>query len=266
MNENGYTRGRTYTNKTIALLTDGIPNIRAAGGNTAPEMNGGNDSLNGSGGETNWSMVNPAVVTYPGIDGPGITKSLQNGDADGSVWRPAEADTSIRPGWFYHPADDAKVRTVDNLYDLYFKSVGRNAKLLLNVPPTRAGLLHDTDVARLTQFRERLAKLNESKIVRGAKSSWHATTGKLGESLLEFNTPQTISAFRLSEDIAKGQSVARWSVQVMENNDWRVVARGTTIGYARMEHFDPLVARQVKLVIEEVVDETPSVRPLIVYG
>jgi alpha-L-fucosidase len=52
------------------------------------------------------------------------------------VWRPAEADTSIRPGWFYHPAEDDRVRTSEELFDLYLSSVGRNSKLLLNVPPT----------------------------------------------------------------------------------------------------------------------------------
>ena len=79
-----------------------------------------------------------------------MTQSLQRGDPAGTVWLPAEADTSIRPGWFYHPAEDAKVRSVDNLYDLYFKSVGRNAKLLLNVPPNRArDCCTDVDVANL---------------------------------------------------------------------------------------------------------------------
>jgi alpha-L-fucosidase len=68
------------------------------------------------------------------------------------VWRPGETDVSIRPGWFYHPAEDAKVKTVDQLVDLYFTSVGRNSKLLLNVPPTRAGLLHETDVARIAEW------------------------------------------------------------------------------------------------------------------
>ena len=68
---------------------------------------------------------------------------------DDALWRPAEVDVSIRPGWFYHAAEDEQVRTVDNLTDLYFSSVGRNGKLLLNVPPTRAGLLRPSVTSTL---------------------------------------------------------------------------------------------------------------------
>ena len=78
---------------------------------------------------------------------------LQEGDPDGSVWRPGESDVSIRPGWFHHQAEDDQVRSVDNLVSLYLSSVGRNSKLLLNVPPTRDGLLHPSDVDRLAEFR-----------------------------------------------------------------------------------------------------------------
>src|SRR4051794_9333800 len=108
---------------------------------------------NGTAGDPNWSTIDPNAVPYPGADVPKVGEILQHGDPAGSVWRPAEVDVSIRPGWFYHPAEDDRVRSVDNLLDLYFSSVGRNGKLLLNVPPTREGLLHPTDVARLTAFR-----------------------------------------------------------------------------------------------------------------
>src|SRR5262249_39585885 len=107
---------------------------------------------NGSAGDPNWSAVDPATVPYPGADGPDITSALQHGDPLGRVWRPAEADVSIRPGWFYHPADDSRVRSAANLLELYCSSVGRNSKLLLNVPPSTHGVLHETDVARLRAF------------------------------------------------------------------------------------------------------------------
>jgi alpha-L-fucosidase len=107
----------------------------------------GNES--GSAGDPNWSTVNPDIVRAPGMSGvPGGMDLLQHVDQKGSVWRPAECDTSIRPGWFHHPAEDGRVRSVDALVNLYFRSVGRNAKLLLNVPPTRDGVLHPTDAER----------------------------------------------------------------------------------------------------------------------
>ena len=109
---------------------------------------------NGTAGEPNWSTVDPARVPAPGVSGPGVIDALQHGDRDGTVWRPAEADTSIRPGWFHHPAEDARVKSADRLFDIYCHSVGRNSKLLLNVPPTRDGVLHPNDIASLMAFRD----------------------------------------------------------------------------------------------------------------
>ena len=215
----------------------------------------GNES--GSGGDPNWSPVNPDIVKYPGADGPGITAALQHGDPAGTVWRPAEADTSIRPGWFYHAADDDKVRTVDNLYDLYFKSVGRNAKLLLNVPPTRAGLLHDTDVARLTGMRDRLTRLRDSSVTERAQATWRVTGARTAEVIVDLGRSATVSAYRLEEQIALGQTVSRWSLFGADGEDWRVLSRGTTIGYARMDTIAATSVRRVKLVIDDAVD-TPQ--------
>lgn len=117
----------------------------------------GNES--GVAGTTNWSTVDPRIVTRPGVSGDDVMRSLTSGDREGTVWRPGETDVSIRPGWFYHPAEDAKVRTPENLVELYFSSVGRNSKLLLNVPPDRRGLLADADVAALRGMRTRLDAL-----------------------------------------------------------------------------------------------------------
>src|SRR5690606_17872581 len=96
-------------------------------------------------------------------------------DPNGTVWRPGETDVSIRPGWFWHPAEDARVRSVDNLVELYFTSVGRNSKLLLNVPPTRDGLLHEVDVERLRGMHERLTSLFATDLIAGARSDWRET-------------------------------------------------------------------------------------------
>lgn len=234
------------------IFSDAGPDVRWCG------------NENGSGGETNWSTVNPARVTYPGASEPGVTEALQHGDADGTVWRPAEADTSIRPGWFYHAAEDAKVRSADNLLDLYFKSVGRNAKLLLNVPPTRAGLLHQTDVANLAGFQQKLSALRDRAITRDVKSSWKATGPRSAEAVVQFRQPQLVSAFRLSEPIAEGQAVSRWSLQAMSVGQWRTISRGTTVGYARMEKVEPVAAEQLKLIVEEAV-EAPRRVGIVAY-
>jgi alpha-L-fucosidase len=224
------------------IFSDAGPDVRWCG------------NENGAAGDPNWSSVDPAIVTYPGASGEGIIDALQHGQPTGSVWRPAECDTSIRPGWFYHPADDAKVRTVDDLVDLYHLSVGRNAKLLLNVPPTRDGLLHETDVARLTAFRAQLNTLKNPNMSTGAESSWKVTGARTAELEMTLASPSTVSAARMEEDITKGQLVARYSLLGADGGDWRPLLTGTTIGYARLQRFVPTKVRRLKLVIEDALD------------
>jgi len=190
-------------------------------------------------------------VTFPGADGPGVIDALQHGDRDGTVWRPAEVDVSIRPGWFYHPAEDARVRTVDNLESLYFSSVGRNGKLLLNVPPTRDGLLHSTDVARLAGFRARLTSLFERDLARDARrTSSVIAPGRL-EVELDLGRAVPIAVARLEEDITYGQSVARYTLYGAVDRDWRVISEGSTIGYTKLDRFEPVTVRRVRLAIED---------------
>jgi alpha-L-fucosidase len=204
----------------------------------------------GVAGDPNWSTVDPSKVPYPGVSGPGITEALQHGDRDGTVWRPAEADVSIRRGWFYHPAQDATVKTVDQLVDLYFSSVGRNSKLLLNVPPTKDGLLHETDVARLSGMRERLGQLFAEDLTQHVKAeSVGFTTSSQKE--IDFGRDTTISIVRLAEDLALGQAVERYRVLGSgAGNEWQVLSSGTTIGYAKIDRLGPATVRRLRVIAE----------------
>ena len=204
----------------------------------------------GVAGDPNWSTVDPAAVTYPGASGPGVTRALLHGDPSGSVWRPAEADTSIRPGWFYHPAEDDRVRTVDQLVDLYHSSVGRNSKLLLNVPPTRDGLLHETDVSRLAALQARLKSLYAADLASGARVTWQ-TNWRAAE--IDLGRSVEVSIARLEEDITHGQVVAAYSLLGTDDGPWRPLSRGATIGYARIDRFDKTTVRRVRVVIDEAI-------------
>lgn len=210
----------------------------------------------GTAGDPNWSTVNPAIVTHPGMDGPGIIASLQNGDPNGSVWRPAEVDVSIRPGWFYHPAEDARVRSVENLLNLHMTSVGRNGKLLLNVPPTRDGLLHATDVANLTAMREQL----NTRFARNlaGRSSWRVTGPRT--ATLEVDVAGRVTYARIQEDITGGQRVSAYRLL---GPDGTVISRGTTVGYTKIDQFAPVEVRRVRLEIETV--DTPERVDLRLY-
>jgi alpha-L-fucosidase len=227
------------------MFSDVGPDVRWCGNET------------GTAGDPNWSTIDPDAVPYPGAPVPDIKEKLQHGDPSGSVWRPAEVDVSIRPGWFYHPAEDDRVRSVENLVDLYFTSVGRNGKLLLNVPPTRQGLLHSTDVARLAAFRERLSSMFQRDVASRAQRNWRVTSNRSAELELDLGAPTAIGLARLEEDIAHGQSVMRYTLSGEVGDQWRVLSRGTTIGYAKLDRLTPVTVRRVRLAIESLTTPEP---------
>ena len=220
------------------LFSDAGPDVRWCG------------NEKGTAGDPNWATVNPARVPYPGADGPDIIDALQHGDPDGTVWRPAEVDVSIRPGWFNHPAENESVRSVDNLVELYFTSVGRNGKLLLNVPPTTDGLLHPTDVDRLGGMRRALDQLFANDLAHAAKSTWRVTGARTAELSVDLGRVTPISVTRLEEDITRGQVVAAYRVDgAGDDGVWRELSRGTTIGHTKLDRVQGS-ARRVRVTVD----------------
>ncbi|MGH8080195.1 MAG: alpha-L-fucosidase [Lysobacter sp.] len=243
----------------------------------------------GVAGSTCWSAVDPARVPYPGYDRPWVGEALQQGDPQGSTWRPGETDVSIRPGWFWHAAEDAKVRSADNLIDLYFSSVGRNSKLLLNVPPTRAGRFHDTDVAHLAEFaRKREAIFAGGDLLAGARvrasgsaagtsaqatidagtdaDSYWSPAADVRSGWLEFELDREIEfdTLCLREAIEHGQHIANHRFDAWRDGRWQTFAWGTTIGHKRLERFDPVWAKRLRLTIEHAYD-TPRLATVALY-
>lgn len=238
----------------------------------------------GIAGDPNWASVDPAVVPFPGMSGPGIIESLQHGDPHGSVWRPGEADVSIRPGWFWHPEQNDEVRTVENLIELYFLSIGRNANLLLNVPPTTDGLFHPTDVERLSGFRQRLEEIFAHDLAAGARVSassgagaarvveadidsyWSPASGTTGQLELEFSSPVSFGIVELREAIGHGQHVERYSVHARTAEGWRPVAAGTTIGNRSLDRTgSPVTTSHLRVQIEASHD-VPRISRVGLYG
>ena len=207
----------------------------------------------GSAGEPNWATMNPAAVPEPGAPGDAVIDALQHGDPAGTVWRPAEADVSIRPGGFWHPEENDRVRSGDDLVELYFASVGRNAKLLLNVPPTTDGLLHQTDVARLTAFGQRLNGLFAEDLTRGARPHWRRGPGLTGSWEIDLGRVVTAGLASLQEQVEAGQSIARYRLEGWSGDRWLLLSRGMTIGYRRLDRFAPTVISRVRLTVEEAV-------------
>ncbi len=179
---------------------------------------------------------------------------------DQPVWYPAECDVSIRPGWFYHASQDHKVKSLGQLVDIYFKSVGRNSVLLLNVPPDRRGLIHENDHTRLQELRAFLDAMYAQDFAAGAKGAQAAAltdadpatswdTAAPGETVLELAAPATFSVVMLREDIARGQHVESFAVDAEAGGQWQEIATGTTIGARRLLPVPATTAGRIRVRI-----------------
>ncbi len=226
----------------------------------------------GIAGETNWSMINRDEFA------PGIAKQdvLNHGLEDGKDWVPAECDVSIRPGWFYHKNQDNKVKSVNQLVDIYMKSVGRNGSFLLNIPPDRTGRINEHDVQRLKEFRKALDEIFARNLAAGKRvsaDSWRGKSNryapgnltdgkeetywctndevKKGVLTIDMDKRQEVNLVLIQEHIALGQRVKAFKVEVLLDGNWKEVARGTTIGYKRILHFSPVKTDKIRVTIQD---------------
>ncbi len=249
------------------MFSDGGPDVRWVG------------NENGEAGETCWATLNGKDFAPRDAD----EKRLNRGDSPGTDWIPAECDVSIRPGWFYHAAEDGKVRTPQNLLDLYFKSVGRGANLLLNVPPDRRGQIHETDVAALRDFRKVLDKtfatdLAHEAVVTASNTRgndphfapekvldnrgdtyWTTDDGVTNAELtLEFKQSVTFDVVRLREFLPLGQRVEAFALDQWRDGGlsgftsgggWVEFAKSTSIGNCRLLRVPAVTTSKVRLRI-----------------
>jgi alpha-L-fucosidase len=221
------------------VFSDAGPDIRWIGNET------------GSAGDPNWSTVDPSVVPFPGATGDEVMEQLQHGEPEGTVWRPGETDVSIRPGWFHHPEEDDQVRSVDDLVDLFFTSVGRNSKLLLNVGPTAAGVLHETDAARLREMDDALGGIFARDLANGAERTAAAIRARTLSIGLDVGRTVPLAVSDLREDIRRGQSVTGYHLEGLVEGAWRTLVRGRTIGYRKLDRFGPVPVRHLRLSVED---------------
>ena len=198
----------------------------------------------GVAGETNWSRLDVAGFT-PGAGAP-PRDTLARGNVFGKQWIPGEIDVSIRPGWFWRESENAQVKSVEQLADIWLTSVGRNALLLLNVPPDTRGRIHEIDSTRLMEFRAWREK------VLGVNLAADAGIRKRARgSIWEMTLPQarTVNYVQLQEEIALGQRISGFRVEAEDAGGWRTIAEGTTIGYKRILPVATVTARKVRVTI-----------------
>lgn len=241
----------------------------------------------GVGRETEWSVLPVGELSQEKIAAtsqkdvnviPGVLGSYKDQDrgsrpqlanAAGLVWYPAETDVSIRPGWFYHSAEDGKVKTPKQLMDIYFTSVGRNGVLLLNIPPNANGLIANADVKNLLGFAELMKKTFGNNLAKNAKitssnikgannlfdgkmETFATTTGKDTTAVIQFELTktQTFDIIALQENIAVGQRIEKFSAEYLDGEIWRTFAVGTTVGYKRLISFKQITTNKIRFNIQ----------------
>ena len=195
--------------------------------------------------DTMWSPILRDKI-YPGC--PDFD-NYRNGQANGTHWVSPEVDVSIRPGWYYHPEQDNKVKTPDSLLKIYAASVGRNANLLLNIPVDTRGLIHENDSASLMGFAMIRTKSLVNLLIGNVKSNpkgslfngsrpyfWMASD-KVNYFDIELKNPQKLNTLMLQEPIALGQRVSSFEVELVDELGNKEVIKAGTIGHKRMITF-----------------------------
>jgi alpha-L-fucosidase len=225
----------------------------------------------GIAGDTCWATLNREDF----VPGRADEARLNRGDRPGSHWVPAECDVSIRPGWFYHSAEDGRVRAATNLVELYYSSVGRGASFLLNLAPDRRGRIPEQDIKALAGFRRILDATFKRNLARGAKTTatnvrggssrnfsaanvlddsrasyWSTDDGiKTPELVLEFAGEVSFNVVRIREFLPLGQRIEEFALDKWENDRWTEFARGTSVGNSRLVRMSELTTSKVRLRI-----------------
>jgi alpha-L-fucosidase len=182
-------------------------------------------------------------------------------------WRPVEADTPLRKlHWFWHPNDEASLKSLPDLLDMYDKTAGRGAQLMLGLAPDNRGLLPDSDVKRLEEFGAALRKRAENNLAAHTANTaevlaaldndpdtfWSAPTGSHHAQLVvTFGKPQTFDHAVTMEWLNDGQHVEKYAIEVWSESEhkWKPVAQGQAIGHKKIDTFAPVTAQRVRLNI-----------------
>lgn len=230
----------------------------------------------------------PCFATIdPDSLGKEVTAQLNSGKPDGARFIPAEADVSIRPGWFYHQEQDSQVRTPANLVQYWFDSAGSNCLILLNLPPDRRGLVHEIDAKNLRDFSNLLNQTFAVNLAKGALISadsvrcegcepenllndcemlFYASDDSCLTPVIHLQLPEkkTFDCFMIQEVIELGHRVRGYAIDVWVDDEWQTLVEKQCIGYRWAEHFDPVTTDQVRIRVISAV-AVPVLRSFGLY-
>ena len=241
----------------------------------------------GVAGETCWSTVTADSLKIE--TGKSIFPYLATGDPYGKNWIIGQCDVPNRPSWSWRKEDDDKVKTPQQLVDLYYKSIGRNTILLLNVPPNIDGVFPEQDVASLMEFkaiieetfkeniaeyakvsasnfRAKSAKFSPGNITDNIDSTYWATDNdqRTASIEIEISDKKTFDRILLQEPIRFGQRISEFDIEAFKDNTWQTIATGTTIGYKRIFRIDPVQCSKIRINIKAATN-TPALSNFALY-
>lgn len=255
------------------IFSDGGPDVRWVG------------NEEGFANKTNWSLLRRDEV-WPGWP---HYQQLRSGHEDGTHWVPAECDVSIRPGWYYHAAEDHKVKTLPQLLDIYYHSIGRNGSFLLNFPVDKRGLIHEADSAHIMEMAAQIKKdfahdlaankpvqatnvRNQQKIYaahlvndNNPDTYWATDEKTIQASLtIDLGEPTYINRFLVQEYIPLGQRVEAFTVEALQDRKWHKIADETTIGYKRILRFPDVQTTQIRFTVTDA-KASPLIANIALY-
>lgn len=189
------------------------------------------------------------------------------------IWYPAEVNTSIRPGWFYHEEEDGRVRSAEELISIYYNSVGGNATFLLNIPPNKEGLFHENDLKVLQEIGEYLRQAFGKNLLEGAElnasrskhgygienvrtddyESFYKTEDGITDTFIEltWKEEQEIRHIVLKENIMCSQRIESFTIDAVLGEEYQTLYNGTVVGYKRIVPIDNIRTDKIRIHIKD---------------
>lgn len=220
----------------------------------------GNES--GSSSQACWATIDPHALRTESA------KDLNSGHFGGERFIPAEADTSVRPGWFYHEEQDNMVKTPSELFKYWFNSVGTNAGMLLNIPPDKNGLLMKNDIQSIIKANQFEKATFTNNLALGSEISadseeegysvdkilfddelFYASEKQECEIIIKLAEPVCFDCMSISEKIEYGHRVTEFSMEISDGGEWKSIVKGECIGYKKAVYFDKVTTGEIRLKI-----------------
>lgn len=223
----------------------------------------------GYAGATHYASINYDMIRNE------VNKDINRGVIGGELYVPAEVDVSIRPGWFYHKDQDTKVKTSRMLDDIWFKSIGRNAMMLLNFPPDRRGLIHETDLKNAIESNQRINKMLSVSYLDNAKLSADSTyssdteienvifkdndlffatnEGKSKAVIdIELDDEYFYNVLLMGEKVELGERITSFKLESLDGDEPVTVVEGTSVGYLKAARFKEASYKKLRLTLEGI--------------